>query len=158
MKKSKNISTKNAFTLVELIFVIIIIGILGAVAIPRLAATRDDALIAKSSEYIVGIMTEISTYSIANGESKDDLSEMSSLLESLKAQNRVTLDSPTKSAKVKIGADADCITIDIDSTATTDLLKTVFSTNTTDRVCKQVQLFIKEKDYPLVLRGKLIKY
>ena len=78
---------KKAFTMIELIFVIVIIGILSAVTLPRLSATRDDALIANNSQYIVGIMTEISTYSIANGESKDDLSEMSSLLELLKAQN-----------------------------------------------------------------------
>jgi general secretion pathway protein G len=149
---------KKAFTMVELIFVIVIIGILVSVAVPRLSATRDDALVAKNSEYIMGIMTEISTYSTANGESKDDLSEMSSLLELLKSQNRVIVDTTNKSAKVKIGEDEACITIDIDTTSTTDWLKTIFSINTTDRVCFQVQRFIKEKDYPLVLRGRLIKY
>ena len=34
---------KKAFTMVEVIFVIVIIGILAAVAIPKLAASRDDA-------------------------------------------------------------------------------------------------------------------
>ncbi|SFV52916.1 Type II secretion envelope pseudopilin protein (PulG,guides folded protein to PulD in outer membrane) [hydrothermal vent metagenome] len=149
---------KKAFTMVELIFVIVIIGILASVAIPRLSATRDDALIAKNSEYIMGIMNEISTYSTANGESKDDLSKMSSLLELLKSKNRVIIDTATKSAKVKIGEDIACITIDIDSSSTTDLLKTIFSVTTTDRICHKVQEFIKEKDYPLVLRGRLIKY
>ena len=39
---------KKAFTMIELIFVIVIIGILVAVAIPKLSATRNDANAAKS--------------------------------------------------------------------------------------------------------------
>lgn len=36
---------KKAFTMIELIFVIVIIGILASVAIPKLSATRTDAVI-----------------------------------------------------------------------------------------------------------------
>jgi len=39
---------KRAFTMIELVFVIVVIGILASVAIPRLAATRDDAVITKA--------------------------------------------------------------------------------------------------------------
>jgi prepilin-type N-terminal cleavage/methylation domain-containing protein len=35
---------KDAFTMIEVIFVIVVIGILMAVAIPRLSTTRDDAI------------------------------------------------------------------------------------------------------------------
>ena len=51
----KNIKSKKAFTMIELVFVIVIIGILAAVAIPRLSATRDDAEIAKARTVVASV-------------------------------------------------------------------------------------------------------
>lgn len=50
---------KNAFTMIELVFVIVVLGILAAIAMPRLAATRDDAQIAKGRSDVAAIRAAI---------------------------------------------------------------------------------------------------
>jgi len=51
--------SKNAFTMIEMVFVIVILGILAAVAIPRLAATRTDAEITKGRADVASIRSAI---------------------------------------------------------------------------------------------------
>ena len=50
---------KNAFTMIELTFVIVILGILAAVAVPRLSATRIDAQITKGRTDVSAIRSAI---------------------------------------------------------------------------------------------------
>lgn len=52
-------TNRNAFTMIELIFAIVIIGILASIALPRLAATRDDADIAKGRSDVSAIRAAI---------------------------------------------------------------------------------------------------
>lgn len=50
---------KNAFTMIELVFVIVVIGILASIAVPKFAATRTDAQIAKARADISSIRSAI---------------------------------------------------------------------------------------------------
>ena len=52
---------RSAFTMVELVFVIVVIGILSAVAIPKLAATRDDAEVSRARAAIASLRNAIAT-------------------------------------------------------------------------------------------------
>lgn len=50
---------RYGFTMIELVFVIVVLGILAAIAIPRFAATRDDAQIAKGRSDVAAIRSAI---------------------------------------------------------------------------------------------------
>jgi general secretion pathway protein G len=50
---------KNGFTMIELVLVIVVLGILAAVAVPKFAATRTDAEISKGRSDIASIRSAI---------------------------------------------------------------------------------------------------
>ena len=54
-------TNRSAFTMIELVFVIVVIGILSSIAIPRFAATRDDAVISRTIATIASARSAIST-------------------------------------------------------------------------------------------------
>ncbi len=74
-----NPQMRKGFTMIELIFVIVIIGILAAVAIPRLAATRDDAKIATALSETGMVLREVTSYYTANGKFSAAASDMSNV-------------------------------------------------------------------------------
>jgi len=52
---------KKAFTMLELVFVIAVIGILATIAIPKFAATRNDAIISKARATVAAMRSAVAT-------------------------------------------------------------------------------------------------
>ena len=52
---------RSAFTMIELAFVIAVIGILSAIAIPKFAGVRDDATISKAKSTLASVRSAIAT-------------------------------------------------------------------------------------------------
>lgn len=75
-KLNKMLRNKKGFTLIELIVVIAILGILAAIAIPRLSGFQDSAKGRANQSNLKTIQTAVRVYEADNGKlptSKDDL-------------------------------------------------------------------------------------
>jgi len=141
---------KKAFTMIELIFVIVILGILAAVAMPRLSATRDDALASALAQDIMSGATEIAAYATAEGAVVSDLTSMSNGMKALVDKGA---SNSANQIVVPFGSVTDCVTIQITSVGGTDTLTILEGSAGTDSKCQKLQQLIDASDYPMVLRG-----
>ncbi|WP_299026146.1 type II secretion system protein [uncultured Campylobacter sp.] len=87
---------RKGFTMIELIFVIVILGILAAVAIPRLTATRDDAEVSAAATNIATLMSDINAYFTSQGRVSRTIADMTSVPNpiAIRGNNCLTLVPP----------------------------------------------------------------
>lgn len=70
---------RYAFTMVELIFVIVVLGILSAFAIPRLSLTRDDANFVQILANTKQLMNDVMAYNASQGEISSNIKDMTNV-------------------------------------------------------------------------------
>jgi general secretion pathway protein G len=141
---------KSAFTMIELVFVIVILGILASVAIPKLAATRDDAKITSKASEIQAILSEIPASFVASGEVKAP-QEMSQVLKQMVQQGKATTSTGTiTNSKGMVtlltqdgASDENAFTIDLNQS--TLVLK--YAIPCAGVICKQLQKRISEGNF-----------
>jgi len=147
---------KKAFTMIELIFVIVILGILAGVAIPKLSATRSDAEVSKIAQNIMTGAAEIASYAMANATTEDNLKIMSNAIATLEDSGNAALS--TKTAVISIGGVLDCLTLKVSSGATDDNLTIFLGTAGGDNKCLALQSAVDVAKYPMKLRGQSVQY
>ena len=127
---------RKGFTMIELIFVIVILGVLASVAIPRLAATRDDAEVAKAATNLTTAVSDITAYYTAKGHFKSGSNGTTG--------NNVGFDkitnALTKDGKLNVKGKTTCVTVELPTTApASGAVNITLKFADSDAVCKTLK-------------------
>ncbi len=116
---------RKGFSLIELIFMIVVIGIIASVAVPKLMDTRSSAIVSTLKQDIATVTTSVQTYYMQKGKIE-------------KISDAVNLNSSTwiiANKEIKYMGDSDvCVSIKIDNS---NLIVTI--NENASEICKQLK-------------------
>jgi len=146
---------KLGFTMIELIFVIVILGILAAVAIPKLNATRTDAKVSAIATQVQSAVSEIPQYVTAHGGAANS--------KALKEESQVIKQLITQDKAKEIGGNEHNVTVYGDDKKGCVRLETndtslIVETNksATGPICTGIKNIVKDMNYTVT--GSSVTY
>ena len=156
------LKTKKAFTMVELVFVIVVLGILAIIAIPKLMGTRDDARVVKLVGAIQTIQSELVSGIIASTKIPQNREEIEAI------SNTISEVSPDFAIAVINGKtiqfiDTDhgaeiCKILTINDTNISRVTLDFTDGNGTSSICAGVQALIPNTNSGFIIAGNLVIY
>ena len=145
--------------MVELIFVIVIIGILASVAIPRLSATRDDAKIGVLAKAIQTVKSEIMAGIISSNRVPTTTSDMKKISNTLnELSNFVVVNNKVINIVDIDGGNQVCKIITLDDSNISSVKLILTDGAGTSAICKGLQNLIKNNGSGIVIAGNEVNY
>ena len=132
---------KKGFTMIELIFVIVILGVLASVAIPRLAATRDDAEVAKAATNLTTAVSDITAYYTAKGSFYENKTTQNTTGTKITDFTKIT-NALNKDGKLLVKGKTECAQVVLPDNTQADKVEITIKfggAGNTDAVCQQLR-------------------
>jgi len=152
-------NSKSAFTIIELIFVIVIIGVLASIAIPSLSATRDDAKSAILAKAIQSVKSEIASSILATNKiptTTEELKNVSNTISDL--PQFVIVDNKIVNIIDTDNSSQICKTLVIDDSNISNVRLIIKDGNGTSSICKGLRELVPDNNIGFTIAGNIVNY